>query len=139
MAFIERDDYLTKIKDANLTKLVSDSGSADILLNAEDTAIQTIKDALHSRYDVDAIFAKTGAARDKQVIRWVCNLVLYYLYERLPDKLIPDNIIKNYDATVEYLQALEDGKRSSQLDRLNDSDNNKLTKFRWGSEKKRTH
>lgn len=136
-SFILRDDYLSSIKDSRLTQLTDNTSS--ILDNAEDTAIQTVKDALHSKYDVDTIFAKTGTTRDKQVVRWVCTLVLYYVYERLPDKLIPEYITTNYDETMEFLKALEDGKRSTQLPRLENQEGKKPTKFRWGSRKKRSH
>lgn len=137
MAYIEREDYLPKIRDKRLDQLTDTNTT--ILDNAEDAAIQVVKDALHSRYDVDVIFAKTSTGRDQQVVRWICNIVLYYLYERTPDKLIPEHITANYDETMEFLKALEDGKRSTQLERLTDDDDKPLTKFRWGSEEKRTH
>lgn len=136
-SFIERDDYLPKIKDKRLTQLTSNSTT--ILDVAESTAIQVVKDALHSRYDVDTIFSKTTTQRDQQVVRWICNLVLYYICERLPDKLIPEHIVTNYDDTIEMLKNLEDGKRSSQLPRITNNDNEPVTKFRWGGNEKRTH
>lgn len=134
--YIDRADYLPKIRDNRLTQAINNNNT--ILDTAESTAIQVVRDSLHSRYDVDAIFTKTGTARDKQVVRWVCNIVLYFIHERLPDKLIPAHIIDNYTDTTEMLKMLEDGKRSSELPRITKSDNTPVTKFRWGSNKKRT-
>lgn len=135
--YIDRADYISKIRDKRLDQLIDNTPA--ILDNEEETAIQVIKDALHSKYDTNAIFSKTGINRDKQVVRWACNLVLYYVYARLPDKLIPERIENDYVETIEYLKALESGKRSTQLPRIEDSEGKPPTNNRWGSRPPRTH
>lgn len=136
--YIERADYLSKIRDKRLEQLTNSTPA--ILDTEEETAIQVIRDSLHNIYDVDQIFAKRGLARDKQVVRWACTLVMYYLYARIPDKMIPERIENDYDETIAYLKALELGKRSSQLPKIEDPETERSkTRFRWGSQKKRTH
>lgn len=135
--YIERTDYISKIRDKRLEQLIDSTPS--ILDNEEETAIQVISDALHSKYDVTAIFAKRGTNRDKQVVRWACTLVMYYIYARIPDKLIPERIENDYDETIAYLKALEEGKRSTQLPRLEDAEGKPPTNNRWGSQAPRTH
>jgi hypothetical protein len=83
-------------------------------------------------------FAKTGANRNQALLRWVKCLVLYYLYERIPDALVPERVIKNYDDTMEMLNKISDGKMNCTLAQLQESDTDgnaePLTKTRWGSQ-----
>lgn len=137
MAFIEEADYKLKIREARLMQVIEED--PDLLDTAEETAIQVVRDALHSRYDVAAIFATTGSGRPKQVVRWVMCLALYYLYERIPDKLVPERVVKNYDDTLATLNDISDGKLSTELPRLVGADGANPTKFRWGSMTARTH
>ena len=134
--YITRDDYLVKIRNQRLTQLLDTTGSV-LLDDAEATALQVIKDALFELYDVDTIFSQTGANRDKQVVRWVCNLAIYYLHERLPDNQIPEHVSANYEETMDFLKALELGKRSVQLPRKQDSTGQQKTKLKWGSAPRR--
>lgn len=135
--YIERTDYDARIRGKRLDQLTNNTPA--ILDNAEETAIQVVSDALHVLYDTDAIFAKRTTARDKQVVRWVCTLTMYFIYERLPDTLIPEYIVNNYDETMQYLKELEKGLRSTQLPKREDATGKTKTRFRWGSYKKRSH
>lgn len=135
--YIQKDDYYYKIRGTRLDQILKDDDS--LLDNAEDAAIQVVKDALHSRYDIDTIFSKTGANRDQQVLRWISTIVLYYVYERINDKVVPQRVIDNYDETMEFLKELEKGKRSTQLPRITKEDGKPKSIFRWGSNTKRSH
>lgn len=137
MAYLDRTDILYKIRDRRLDQLLDNDTS--LLDTAVETAVAVVIDHLNSRYDTDTIFAKTGTDRDKQVIRWVANLALYYLYERVPNSLIPEDIKFHYDETMQLLADIEDGKRAVLLERKQDSEGKSPTKFRWGSEQKRSH
>lgn len=135
--YVSADDYLPRIQDAKLQQIIA---SDDTLLDeVEQTAIVIIKDALHTRYDVEAIFALTGNSRHRQVVRWVISLALYFLHERIPDRATPPRVIKNYDDTLAYLLEIEDGKKSVDLPRLVNSEDMALTKFRYGSEPRQEH
>lgn len=136
MSYIDQSDYLPHIKDKILNQVI-DSTPA-LLDNAETTAISVVRDALHANYDVDDIFSKTGTDRHAQVLRWCITLVLYYLHERVPEALTPQRIINNYEATLEMLSSIEDGKKSVDLPRLV-VDDVKKTNFRWGSQPPRGH
>lgn len=138
MAYIKDGDYPAYIRSEKLNQILSpDNPTARE--EAELTAIQIVRDALHTRYDTDAIFAKVDAARDKQVVRWVICITLYFLYERIPDLMVPDRVVKNYDDVMATLLSIEDGKASVQLPRLLNEDDRPKTKFRWGSQTQRDH
>lgn len=135
--FISQDDYKPHIKDGRLQQTIDEDTS--ILDEAEKTAITVVKDALYSRYDTSAIFDLTGEDRPAQLVRWVLCLALYYIHERLPDRMIPERIVKNYEHTLEVLTDIEDGKKSTDLPLLQKEDGTPKTKFRWGSQNAKTH
>jgi phage gp36-like protein len=138
MTYITEEDYKTHIRDKRLEQLIDDDPT--LLDEAEGTALAVVSDALYSRYDVDAIFALEGEERHKQVVRWVLVLALYYLHERLPDRLIPERIVKNHDDTLKVLTDIEDGKKSTLLPLLAAPEGyGQTSKFRWGSKRAKSH
>lgn len=136
--FINQADYTPYIRDARLTQLIDNTPG--LLDDVEATAIAVVKDALYSRYDVEAIFALTDDNRPKQVVRWILCLCLYYLYERLPERLMPPHIQKNYEDASQTLTDIEDGKKSTNLPLLDPPEGySVISKFRWGNNNARTH
>lgn len=136
-AFISVTDYKPFVRDNHLQMIIdADSVALD---NAELTAIQVVKDALYQWYDTGAIFGASGNNRAPQVVRWCVCLSLYYLYERIPDKLVPDRVVKNYDDTLTMLRDISDRKVSLDLPVRENEDNEPETKFRWGSNTAREH
>ncbi len=135
--FISPEDYIPRITDVRLQQIIEQDET--ILDQAEQSAIAIIKDALFTRYDVDAIFATTGDSRPQQVLRWAISLILYFIYERVPDRTTPPRVIKNYDDDRAYLLEIEDGKKSVDLPRLLKDDGLPKSKFRWGSETRQEH
>lgn len=134
--WITSADYLQKITNDRLQQIIE--GNTDRLDEAETTAVAVVKDALFQWYDTDAIFATTGSDRPAQVVRWCVNLALFYLYERVPDKLVPERVVQNYEQTLATLQDIEDGKKSVDLQKKTDDDGENVNKFRWGSQTART-
>jgi len=135
--WISSADYLAKVTNTHLQQIIE--GNTDRLDEAETTAIAVVKDALFQRYDTDEIFSTSGASRPAQVVRWCVNLALYYLYERIPDKLIPERVVQNYEHTLAVIQDIEDGKKSVDLPNKTDDDEEIITKFKWGSNTAREH
>lgn len=136
-SFIEQTDYLPYITEKRLTQATS--GNLSILSTIENTAIQVVKDALYPKYDIAQIFATVGNARPTQVLRWCITLAIYYLYERIPDALVPERVQATYDETINMLSDIADGKKSTELPRALNSNNDVKTKIRWGSQPQRTH
>jgi len=137
MSFVTKTDYKKFVRTNQLDMILEQDDS--ILDDAESTAIAMIQDALYSRFDIDTIFNATGDDRAAQVVRWVCVLVLYFVYERIPDALVPERVVKNYNDVMNLLHDVADGKKSLNLPRLVDSEGEIKSKFRWGSETRRTH
>jgi hypothetical protein len=135
--WITADDYKVKITDNRLNMIIE--ADSALLDDAESTAIAIIKDALYPYYDIDTIFTTAGTLRPAQVVRWVVSMSLYFLYERIPDKLVPDRVVQNYQDTKETLFQISDGKHSINLPRAVDEEGETKSKFRWGGETKRLH
>ena len=129
--FITDDDYLPYIKDTNLTRMIE----ADPVVRetAEDTALAVVRDSLHQLYDVDAVLGATGNDRNRQVVRWVIVLALYYMYERLPANIMPARVRDNYQEVMAFLKDVEDGKKPMTLPRRSTPAGQTMTKFRYGS------
>lgn len=137
MPFITADDYKKQIKEANLLAMIeSDTPTRE---DAELSAISQVKDYLFELYDTDAIFAATGPDRHAYLVRCVINVVLYILHQRLPKRMVPELIQKNYDETLSYLERINDGKIAADLPRVEKEDGNPETRFRWGSTPPRTY
>lgn len=135
--FITDNDYLLYQRQSTLDQI---KGTNTLMFEAaESTALAVVKDALYPVYDTDAIFATTGTDRPPQVLRWAIVLVLYYIYERVPDAVLPERIENNYTEVIGILKDVSDGKMSVDLPRLEKEDGTPKTKFRWGSNPLRGH
>lgn len=135
--WIASADYKPMVRDNHLSQIID---TDTVLLDSvELTAIQVVKDALHQWYDTEAIFGTAGANRPTQVLRWCVILAVAYLYERVPDKLVPERVTRNYDQTIEMLRDISDGKVSLALPLKVRSEGEPVTKFRWGSQTARGH
>lgn len=133
-------DFKPYIQEKDLKQIceVIDLTNAQPLFDiVEATAKQVIKDHLYSMYDTTVIFNNLGTYA--QVKRWLIVLCIYYLYERIPDKLVPERVVKNYDDTLEHLYKISDAKLSINLPHLTNEDASIKTKFRWGSVTKKSH
>lgn len=128
--FITRDDYDASIRATKLEQLLQ--GNDTVLDLAEATAVQTVRDALVARYDLTAIFDARGTERAPNVLRWCVTLALYYLWDRAPDRLIPERVTANYEMTMAALSEISDGKSSVELPPKFAADGLPATKFRWG-------
>lgn len=137
MPYIEATDYKSQIKDSNLLNMVDNTPA--IREEAEDAAIAQVRDYLYERFDTDAIFSATGAQRHAYLLRCVKNIVLYILHQRLPKRILPDHIDRDYQETLNYLERISDGKIAPDLPRLVDDDDEPETKFRWGSSEARSY
>lgn len=138
MIYLTEGDFVAKISDNILEQILD--GNNTILDEAEQSATAIIQDAFAEKYDLDAEFAKTVTDRHKNLLRWMLNLTLYFLYERVHDNQVPDRVVKNYDDTVSEIKSIEQGKRNTSLLKLIREDNaRKETNFRWGSNTKKEH
>ncbi len=137
MIFLTETDFNSRL-DSNIRNQITE-GNQEVLDGAEQSAMAVIQDALSANYDLDYEFAKTGTDRHKNLIKWMLNLCIYFIYEKVPDTQVPERVVKNYNDTTKELQQLEAGKKNTTLQKLVNEDGSNPTVFRWGSNKARTH
>ncbi len=136
-SFIEKSDYNYQLRTYKLDQIIDEDDT--VLDDAEEDAIAEVKDYLFQNYNTELIFSQTGSQRSKNVLRWVKNVVIYYIYERVPDELVPERVIKDYDDTIEKLEKISAGDIAADLPRRQTEEGKPKTQFRWGSQPARSH
>lgn len=142
MRFIRESDYEGSIKaeiKRLLTGTTGDPSTAQI--NAEDTAISTVRQYLSGRYDCDQIFIPwngTGTdTRIKHIVKIVKNLALYELYQQTSMRDIPENRKDNYDDAISWLKDVGRGTIKAELPQP--ADDSFSGDFRFNSKKPLNH
>lgn len=140
MAYITKEDLKTKSTTYQLNQILEDD---DLIIDiASDDAQALVTDALHQRYNTELIFNRTGNARDNNVVLWMKHIVMYLLFERIPDEAVPERVIKDYDDVMKKLEKIAEGRIPVNLTTRVDTDESgnttPITKFQWGGSKART-
>ena len=135
-SFLTQDDYLPQIKADNMTAMIQ--STPGILDTAEAEAISMVRTYLADLYDVDTIFAQTGSSRHAHLLRMCKTVVLYILHQRLPKRMAPEQVERDYADTIAFLERVSDGKIGLELPRKQTSEAKDVTRFRWGSHPRRS-
>ena len=106
-------DYKIVIKNDILNRIVEEDD--DLRMEAELYAEKTISTYLRKKYDVTAIFAKTGADRDRDVMVHYINIALHLLSSRINPNQIPEIRENAYQAAMSWLKGIANGDISPDL------------------------
>lgn len=106
--FIDTEDYKVVIGDAAL-KVVSQS-SPENIANAEAEAIEEISGYLRPVYDTAAIFAATGNDRNRLIVMYTADIVLYHLTASQPQKMGSEIRKERYERAIKWLEGVQAGK-----------------------------
>jgi len=121
--YIQKEDYRTRITSELLKMVTEQDGGLeeDILSDADKFATGIIATYAGVLYDINSEFDKSGADRNYLILGWGVNIAVYILYQRIADEQVPDKVIKNYDDTINDLQALSKGNLPVNLPPVTDS------------------
>lgn len=106
--FIDNEDYKVVIGDAAL-KVISQA-SPDTVTNAEAEAIEEMAGYLRPVYDTDAIFSATGNSRNRLVVMYAADIVLYHLTASQPQKMGSEIRKERYERAIRWLEGVQAGK-----------------------------
>ena len=106
--FIDNEDYRVVIGDAAL-KVVSQS-SPENIANAEAEAIEEISGYLRPVYDTGAIFAATGGDRNRLIVMYTADIVLYHLTASQPQKMGSEIRKERYERAIKWLEGVQAGR-----------------------------
>ncbi len=106
MAFLITTDFETQIKLDVLAK-VTDSDSS-LLFEMELAAIEEMKSYLY-RYDIDKIFNQKGKSRNRLLVMYCVDIMLYHLHSRINPRQIPELRYVRYESAKKWLEGLSKG------------------------------
>lgn len=136
--FLTEEDYIVA---SNTALSVLQQSSEENRERAERMAIEEVSGYLRSRYDVEKVFAATGAERNDLVVMRTCDVVLYHLSSWLPNKMGHDIRKERYELAIKWLEGVQSGKITPDLPTVTgeggEEDINNPMK--WGSEKKNVY
>ncbi len=115
MDFITKEDYYSRITSDILDQITNKEDT--LLDNPEADAAALITDKIGFKYNVRGELGKTGAARNRSLVRWIVTISLYYLYGRIMGDDVPERIVKDYNDVIAELNKIS-GTGSCELERL---------------------
>jgi phage gp36-like protein len=106
--FISNEDYRVVIGDTAL-KVISQS-SPENIANAEAEAIEEISGYLRPVYDTDAVFSASGDERNRLIVMYTADIVLYHLTASQPQKMGSEIRKERYERAVKWLEGVQAGR-----------------------------
>lgn len=106
--FIDKEDYRVVIGEAAL-KVISQS-SPENIANAEAEAMEEIAGYLRPVYDTDAVFSASCDDRNKLIVMYTADIVLYHLTASQPQKMGSEIRKERYDRAIKWLEGVQAGK-----------------------------
>lgn len=146
--YAEIADLGSKIYDYQIDQITE--GDDNIILQALQAAEEEVKSYLSQsnkheandgrlRYDVDAIFAKTGAERSPLLLSHLLTIAKWYVVELCNADIIYETAKDRYDRAIHYLNKVATGEANmTGLPMLADEDK-PMSPLRYGSRTKFNH
>lgn len=106
--FISTEDYRVVIGDAAL-KVISQS-SPENIANAEAEAREEISGYLRPVYDTDAVFSASGEERNRLIVMYTADIVLYHLTASQPQKMGSEIRKERYERAIKWLEGVQAGR-----------------------------
>jgi len=119
MIYLEDDDLKTFIQEDQLDQITE--GLAEVKDTAEKFALAMVTSYLSGRYSMDTEFAKTGTARNFDLVRNVTYITIYFINERVAPRSIPQIRIDSYGSAENWLDMVNKGKLNLQIDKITPS------------------
>ena len=99
--FLSESDYASVIEASKLSLLQQNDPA--IRQRAEGYAMEEIASYLRPRYDVTAIFAASGTARNPLIVMYAIDIALYTMSSWLPAKMGSELRKERYDRAISFL------------------------------------
>ena len=106
--FIDYEDYRVVIGETAL-KVVSQSTPENIA-NAELEAIEEISGYLRPVYDTNAIFSASGTKRNRLIVMYTADIVLYHLTASQQQKMGSVIRKERYERAIKWLEGVQAGR-----------------------------
>ena len=118
MAFIQQNDLERYIDPEDLNQIIQEDSC--IVTGAISDSIEFGKEKLRQRYDVDFEYLQTGTERKRQLLKQTIAVCLYYICERLPTDILPENRTISFDHACDWFKQCASGMIMPDLKTLDD-------------------
>ena len=138
MSFILKEDYGGVIKEDYLDDITQ---MDDIILEqVQARAISLMKSYLTNRFDVEAIFSKTGTDRNGVVLMYAMDITLYLLHKSTNPRKVPKNRHESYQEAMAWLEGVNELKINPDLPIVTNSEGEDDKAYlKFGSNTKRNN
>lgn len=136
-AYLTTDDVLSRIRDEHRSDLTDATESVE--LTCESMAIAKVKSAINGRYDVNAVFAQTGAQRSPLIVLHVLNLYVYLMYRRINPRKMPEEVRLDHSESLDWLDKVARGDESPDLPALQDPERSAMEPRYGGGQARSGH
>ncbi|MDR1345950.1 MAG: DUF1320 domain-containing protein [Bacteroidales bacterium] len=106
--------------------------------NAISEALTEVQSYLSARYDMEAEFARTGAARNPMILKIARDIAIYNIYNIGNPAVLPESRVTVYRDNIAFLKSVQTEKASLHgLERLTDPLKGGSNFIAFGGNKKR--
>ena len=130
MAYIDRTDIEAYMESMEIDQIID--GDSTIIDTAISDAEEFCAEKVRQRFDMPLEYAKTGADRNRQMLKTVVSVTLFYLSERLVTNNIPESRFLAYERAMEWLDEVGSGKRMVDMEAISSEDQTGWS-IRWGA------
>ncbi|MBQ8703391.1 MAG: DUF1320 family protein [Bacteroidales bacterium] len=105
-SFLSKEELKTVAAMPTIEKITN--GNDFVVEQIIDESIAVMRSYLSRRYNTDAIFSATGNARHLTVLKYLKDIVIFEIYDRLTRE---ENEVagRRYEAAIKWLESLNDG------------------------------
>ena len=114
MAFITDDDYTVLVRN-EIKDILLENYTETRLRAAEQMGISQVKNYLSGRYDIAAIFSKSGDERNSHIVMIALDCTLYHLYTATVPRKMPDIRSQRYQDALDWLKLAATGEATADL------------------------
>jgi phage gp36-like protein len=106
--YLTPQDFERQIREDNLLRIIDHDHS--LLEGAITQALEEMNLYLAPVYDTATEFARTGELRSSLTVMWGVDIALYHLHSRIQPNQVPQLRMDRYDAAIERLHKVSQGK-----------------------------
>lgn len=106
--FINEEDCRVVIGEASL-KTVSQA-SPENFINAQEQAVEEVSGYLRPVYDTAAVFSAEGDKRNRLVVMYTADILLYHLAASQPGRMGMEVRKERYDRAIKWLEGVQAGR-----------------------------
>ena len=136
MAFITKDDIIKALHGEYLEEITRGD---DLIVDANiDAAIEEMGGYLSGIYDIDVVFAQTGANRNSLLVQFGADIAIFNIVEVDRPGIDMEDRTLRYKRAIAWLKEVMKGNINAKLPKL-EEDEDKQEKVIFGSRPKRNN